>query len=91
MPSLRVQLPGSQPKLYPLYKKITSIGNAVECDVVLPDPTIGDTLAQVHFDGRDYTVSALDKRDELVINGKKRKRHKLAHKDHITVGEIDLE
>ena len=90
MASLRVQVPGSRPKLHPLYKRITSIGNAPECDVVLPDPTIGDTLAHIHYDGRDYTISALDKRDELTINGKKRKKHKLAHQDRISIGEIEV-
>ena len=35
MPSLRVTLPGKGPKVYPLFKKITSIGRAAGNDVQL--------------------------------------------------------
>ena len=40
MPSLRVTLAGKAPKVYHLYKKITSIGRGEENDVVLSDPRV---------------------------------------------------
>ena len=57
MPSLRVNLPGKGPKVYHLYKKITSIGSGDENDIVLPDPLLADSHAHVHFDGRDFNVT----------------------------------
>ena len=40
MPSLRIQIPGKGPKVYHLYKKITTLGSDGECDIVLPDPML---------------------------------------------------
>ncbi len=90
MPSLRIQIPGKSPKVYHLYKKITTIGSDPECDVVLPDLLLAPSFAQIHLDGRDYVVSTLEKRDEIPINGKKRKKHKLSHQDKLLVGDITL-
>ena len=59
MPSLRVVLSGQGPKVYHLYKKITSIGRGEENDIALPDPLLSDAHARIHFDGRDFNVTAL--------------------------------
>jgi transcriptional regulator with GAF, ATPase, and Fis domain len=90
MPSLRILVPGKGPKVYHLYKKITTIGSGADCDVVLPDPMLADTFAQIHWDGRDYQVSTIERKDEVAINGKKRKKHKLAHQDRMVIGDIDV-
>jgi transcriptional regulator with GAF, ATPase, and Fis domain len=90
MPSLRILVPGKGPKVYHLYKKITTIGSGADCDIVLPDPMLADAFAQIHWDGRDYQVSTIERKDEITINGKKRKKHKLAHQDRMLVGDIDV-
>jgi transcriptional regulator with GAF, ATPase, and Fis domain len=90
MPSLRILVPGKGPKVYHLYKKITTLGSGADCDVVLPDPMLADTFAHIHFDGRDYQVSTIERKDEIAINGKKRKKHKLAHQDRLVIGDIDM-
>ncbi len=90
MPSLRVVLPGSSPKVYHLYKKITSIGRGEENDIALADPLLADAHAHIHFDGRDFHVTALERNSELVINGRKRKKHRLVHLDQVQLGATDL-
>jgi hypothetical protein len=66
------------PTVYHLYKKITSIGSGPDNDVVLPDPLIGDAYATIHFDGQTYTITTLARKAEVVVNGKKRGKHKLS-------------
>ena len=90
MPSLRVVLPNSGPKVYHLYKKITSIGRGEENDIALPDPVLADAHAHIHFDGRDFNITALDRNGDLTINGRKRKKHKLVHQDQLRLGATDL-
>ncbi len=90
MPSLRVQVPGRGPTVYHLYKKITSMGSAPENDIVLPDPLVRDAFAHIHFDGQTYTVATLSRKSEVVVNGKKRKKHKLSHDDKLVVGPIEM-
>jgi transcriptional regulator with GAF, ATPase, and Fis domain len=90
MPSLRVTLPGKGPKVYHLYKKITSIGRGPDNDIELPDPLLADSHALVHFDGRDFNVTSLDKHGDLAVNGKKRKKHRLVHQDTLRIGATDL-
>jgi|JI10StandDraft_1071094.scaffolds.fasta_scaffold04329_8 transcriptional regulator with GAF, ATPase, and Fis domain len=90
MPSLRVSAPGRPPSVYHLYKKITSIGAGPDNDVVLPDPLIGDTYASIHFDGQTYTITTLARKAEVVVNGKKRGKHKLSHDDKLVIGSCEL-
>jgi len=86
MPSLRLTAPGHPPTVYSLYKKITSIGSGRENDVVLPDPLVAEAYASIHFDGQTYTLQVLAKKQEVVVNGKKRGKHKLSHEDRLVIG-----
>ncbi len=90
MPSLRVVIPGQSPKVYHLYKKITSIGSGEENDIALADPLLADAHAHIHFDGRDFHVTAIDRHGDLTINGRKRKKHRLVHQDEVKIGASDL-
>src|SRR5215831_5610129 len=90
MPSLRIVIPGKGPRVYHLYKKITTLGSSPDCDVVLPDPLVAETYAHLHHDGRDYNIATVERRDELSVNGKKRKKHRLAHRDRLMVGTIEV-
>jgi transcriptional regulator with GAF, ATPase, and Fis domain len=90
MPSLRVTLPGQNPKVHHLYKKITSIGSGDENDIVLSDPLLDDSHAHIHFDGRDFHITSIDKNNDLQINGKKRKKHRLVHQDALKMGASDF-
>jgi transcriptional regulator with GAF, ATPase, and Fis domain len=90
MPSLRIKAPGAGPTVYHLYKKITSVGSSPECDIVLPDPLIGESFAHIHFDGQVYTIATISRRSEIKVNGKKRKKHKLSHEDKLVAGSVEM-
>ncbi len=90
MPSLKVALPGKGPKVYPLHKKITSIGLSEENDISLEDPLLADSHAHIHFDGRDFNVTSIDRNGDLSINGKRRKKHRLVHEDVMKIGSTEL-
>jgi transcriptional regulator with GAF, ATPase, and Fis domain len=90
MPSLRLNAPGHPPTVFNLYKKITSIGSGPDNDIVLPDPLVADAFASVHFDGQTYTITTLQRKQEAVINGKKRSKHRLSHEDRLMIGSCEL-
>jgi len=90
MPSLRLEAPGQGPTVYNLYKKITSIGSAPENDIVLPDPLVAEAFCHIHFDGQTYNLTTLGRKAEVVVNGKKRKRHRLSHDDRLVIGSVQL-
>jgi transcriptional regulator with GAF, ATPase, and Fis domain len=90
MPSLRVTPPGRAPTVHSLYKKITSLGRSPENDIVLSDPLLGDSHAHIHFDGRDFHVTVLEKSAEISVNGKKRRKHRLVHDDVLRIGDTEV-
>ena len=71
-------------------KAITTIGAGPENDVVVPELELADHHAQIVFDGRDFTISVTDGANPMLVNGKKRKRARLAHQDHLTVGKAEM-
>ncbi len=86
MPSLRIEIPGKGPKIYHLWKKITTLGSGVDCDIVLPDPMLADSYAHLHHDGRDFYIQTIERDDEILVNGKKRRKHRLVHQDRLALG-----
>ncbi len=90
MPTLKILLPGTPPKSVRVYKRLTSIGRAQANDVVVEDAGIGETHAHLHFDGREFSVTCLEKNADLVINGKRRRKHTLIHDDRIKLGRAEL-
>jgi transcriptional regulator with GAF, ATPase, and Fis domain len=90
MPSLRVMLPGASPTVYHLRKKITSIGSSPDNDLVLSDPLIPASFAHIHFDGDCYNLTTIERKVTATINGKKRRKHRLADQDRVVIGSIEL-
>ncbi|MBP6631486.1 MAG: sigma 54-interacting transcriptional regulator [Kofleriaceae bacterium] len=90
MPSFRLTAPGHPPTVFHLYKKITSIGAAADNDITLPDPLLPDAFASIHFDGQTYTIQTLQRKLEVVVNGKKRSKHRLTHDDKLLCGNCEL-
>lgn len=86
MPSL--QLDAS--KSFPLTKRLTSIGSAPGNDIILKDPEIQPNHAIVSFDGKEFVIQSVDRRIELTINQKKKKKWSLADGDQITLGKFNL-
>jgi len=91
MPSLNFihKLPNT-PKQVRLFKKITTIGRDNTNDISVPQSSVDQNHAYVVFDGKHYTISAVSKKNLVLINGKKEKTFILTHKDVITLGDVNL-
>jgi transcriptional regulator with GAF, ATPase, and Fis domain len=83
-------VPNGKPRLFPIYKKITSVGRAGGNDVSVEEESLADYHAQVIFDGREFNFSEVDARADMLLNGKKKRRGKLLHGDRLTLGSVDL-
>jgi transcriptional regulator with GAF, ATPase, and Fis domain len=81
---------GERPRTIQLFKRITTIGCAAECDVHIPERGLADAHAHIHFDGKNFNISCMDKAQEIRINDKKIKAHKLSHKDKIQLGDAEV-
>jgi transcriptional regulator with GAF, ATPase, and Fis domain len=90
MPCLKWMVPNGKPRIFPIYKKIVSVGRAGGNDVSVDDESLADYHAQVIFDGREFNFSEVDARGEMLLNGKKKRRGKLVHGDRLTLGGVDL-
>lgn len=90
MPTLKWFPPQGAPRAYTLFKPVSTIGRGLGNDVSVPSPGIGETHAQVLFDGRDFNLEEVDKSGEILVNGKKKRRARLVHGDRLTLGDAEL-
>src|ERR1044071_10023890 len=90
MPSLKWMPSSGRPRLFPVFKKITSIGSSGGNDVCIEGAGIADYHAQIIFDGRDFNLSEVDTQGRILVNGKKKRRTKLVHNDRLTLGDVEL-
>jgi transcriptional regulator with GAF, ATPase, and Fis domain len=90
MPSLKWIRPEGRPKVYSIFKKLTSIGRAGGNDIQIDDRSLAEYHAQIVFDGRDFNLNEVDRDGEIQINGKKKRRCKIQHADRLLVGEVEL-
>ena len=90
MPSLKWIRPEGRPKVYSIFKKLTSIGRAGGNDIALEDRSLADYHAQIVFDGREFNLNEVDREGEILINGKKKRRCKIQHADRLTLGGVEL-
>ncbi|MCP4602215.1 MAG: GAF domain-containing protein [Proteobacteria bacterium] len=90
MPTLTWRTKTGVRATYNISKSITTIGADAANDVVLSDSGLSDHHAHIVFDGRGFSISESDNEKLLQINGRRRRKSKLAHEDRVTLGEIDL-
>ncbi len=90
MPCLKWMVPSGKPRIFPIYKKIVSIGHAGGNDVCIEDESVADYHAQIIFDGREFNFSEVDVRGEILLNGKKKRRGKLIHGDRLALAGVEL-
>lgn len=90
MPCLRWIGAAGRGQLFPIYKAVTSIGRAGGNDVSIEGRGVADYHAQIVFDGRDFSLDEVDTVAEIQINGKRKRRARLAHNDRILLGEVEL-
>ncbi|MBL8604146.1 MAG: sigma 54-interacting transcriptional regulator [Myxococcales bacterium] len=90
MPCLRWIGPTGRGRLFPIYKAITTLGSAGGNDVTLDGRGVAAYHAQVVFDGRDFSLDEVDPVADIQINGKRKRRVRLAHNDHVHLGDTEL-
>ncbi len=90
MPCLRWIGASGRGQLFPIYKSITSLGSAGGNDVLLGAPGVAPWHAQIVFDGRDFSLDESDPVAEIQVNGKRKRRARLAHNDRVLLGEAEL-
>ena len=90
MPSLKWVVPQGRPRVFPVYKKITSVGSGAANDVRIEAPDVAEFHAQLVFDGRDFHVSEVERGGVISVNGKRKRRAKIFHHDKISLGETEL-
>ncbi len=90
MPCLRWIGANGRGQLFPIYKSITTVGSAGGNDVLVAAPGVASWHAQIVFDGRDFSLDESDPVAEIQINGKRKRRARLAHNDRVLLGEAEL-
>lgn len=73
-------------KKFSLNKKIISLGSDPSNDIVIIDSTINDSHAVLQFDGSQFNITALDRKSEIFVNGKKKRKTILIEGDLIKIG-----
>ena len=91
VPTLKWFPPEGAPRVFPLYKPVSTVGRALGNDVAVHTSDISETHVQILFDGRDFNLEEVDKSGEILINGKKKRRARLVHGDRLTLGDAELQ
>jgi len=71
-------------------KVLTTIGRSSGNDIVLDDPMVGSTHAQVMRKGPNHTVSLVDRSSELYVNGRRVRVAELNQGDQVLLGAWKL-
>ena len=90
MPCLRWIGAAGRGQIFPIYKAVTGLGRARGNDVVLEADGVADYHAQIVFDGRDFSLDEVDTVADIQINGKRKRRARLAHNDRILLSGSEL-
>ena len=90
MPSLKWMRPEGRPKVFSIYKKITSIGRTGGNDIAVEDRSVADYHAQILFDGKAFNLNEVDLEADIQVNQKKKRRVRLEHGDRIDLGKAEL-
>lgn len=90
MATLRYFPPNREPQLVAVHKPVTTLGRDLGNDVHLEEADVADHHAQILFDGRDFQLEEIDKRAEIQINGKKKRRARLVNGDRIQLGSARI-
>ncbi|MEQ1503225.1 MAG: sigma 54-interacting transcriptional regulator [Myxococcota bacterium] len=77
-------------KDFSVRKALTTIGRAPGNDLVLDDPMVQPTHANLMRQGASFTLSLLDKNGELYVNGRRQRTAQLQEGDRVLVGGWQL-
>jgi serine phosphatase RsbU (regulator of sigma subunit)/pSer/pThr/pTyr-binding forkhead associated (FHA) protein len=89
--TLKIEVPGEEPRRIPLDKPVTTIGRSSFNDVVLGDKSLSRRHARILKDGEGLSVEDLDSRNGTFFNGEKLTSVRpLGEGDRITIGACTL-
>ncbi len=87
MASLTIRTPDGKTRNVNLLKRITSLGQGADNDIVLEDAAVPETAFAIMFDGTEWKVGG---EAPFWVNGKKTDEHALAANDVVKVGSTEL-
>ncbi|NOZ85669.1 MAG: GAF domain-containing protein [Deltaproteobacteria bacterium] len=73
-------------KTMPIHRKFISIGKSPDNDIVIEGTGVEENHAQIIFDGKDFTLHAVDRKAKVLVNGRAKRQVRLAHGDNIQIG-----
>jgi FHA domain-containing protein len=71
-------------------KRVTTIGRSRDNDLVVGDPNVSRQHAEIRHVGIDYYLVDLGSTNGIEVNGRRTKRHALAHGDVIMMGRTQI-
>jgi transcriptional regulator with GAF, ATPase, and Fis domain len=86
---LVIEAEGSERRVHPLNRRITTIGRDPASDVCVPDPSLPPTALHILTDGVFHTVSA-HAGVEMTVNGRRRTTCRLAPGDVVRAGSLQI-
>jgi len=75
---------------YAVRKPLITIGRMAGNDIVLDDPAIGSTHANLLRNANTVTINAVDAKAEIYVNGKKVRSSPIEEGDRILIGRFEL-
>ncbi|MCU0664050.1 MAG: sigma 54-interacting transcriptional regulator [Myxococcota bacterium] len=90
MATLTIRSMSGSRETYGIVKSVTTIGSSSSCDIRIDAQGLADCHAQIIFDGRDFNVAESDINANLLVNGKPKRKARLAHDDRMELGDIEM-
>src|SRR5690606_10372723 len=90
MAMLRYFPPAGPPVLFAVHKPIVTSGSGGGNDIHLPDSSVLEHHAQVVHNGRDFQIEELSRDAAIEVNGKRKRRVRLAEGDRLALGQAQL-
>ena len=91
MPTLHYREPGvSKFRIYNLHRRVTSIGRGDENDLTIDDLDLATTHVLLQFDGKAFTLTPVNRKCKISVNGRTTKKHVMGHRDEIRIGNTVL-
>jgi transcriptional regulator with GAF, ATPase, and Fis domain len=89
MPALIVKRPGQSAETIALVKSLTSLGKGDDHDIVLSDPTAGESVVAIENVNGIFNASSVEGAG-FGVNGKKVARHRLSDGDVMRIGQTEI-
>lgn len=90
MPTLIWREKDGQRGNFSISKSITTIGSGADNDIVIAGAGLAAHHARIVFDGRDFNVLEAEGNNEVLVDGRRRKKARIAHESRIRLGEAEL-